>query len=166
MNIKDNVVVITGASKGLGAAIAQRLAKAGCSLALVARSEEELNRIADKITCDHGVFAQGYAYDLSKPDQVMDCAKQIKKNFGHIDVLINNAGLGYYKPFLEHSVAEHEAIIDVNVKAAIHFSYAVLPKMLQRQSGQIINIASDVSHRPQPNMAVYSPVNLLYVVLV
>ena len=156
MNIKDQVVVVTGASKGLGAAIAARLAQAGCSLALVARSEQELDKLADQLTCEHGVIAQGFACDLSNSQAVLDLAKQITHSFGRIDVLINNAGLGFYKPFLEHSVAEHEAIIDVNIKAAVHFSYGVLPQMIERQSGQIINIASDVSHRPQPNMAVYS----------
>lgn len=156
MNIKDQVIVVTGASKGLGAAIATRLAQAGCSLALVARSEQELNKLADQLTCEYGVIAQGFVCDLRNSQAVLDLAKQITKSFGHIDVLINNAGLGFYKPFLEHSVEEHEAIIDVNIKAAVHFSYGVLPKMIERQSGQIINIASDVSHRPQPNMAVYS----------
>lgn len=156
MNIKDQVVVITGASKGLGAAIATRLAQVGCTLALVARSEHELDKLADQLTCEHGVIVQGYACDLTDSQAVLALAKQITRSFGHIDVLVNNAGLGFYKPFLEHSVEEHEAIIDLNVKAAIHFSYGVLPKMIKRQSGQIINIASDVSTRPQPNMAVYS----------
>jgi len=156
MNIKDNVAVVTGASKGLGAAIAKRLAQAGCSLALVARSEDELNRLADQLTCEYGVLVQGFAFDLGEPQQVSECAAQILSAFGHVDVLINNAGLGFYKPFMEHSKDEHEAIINVNIKGPVHMSYALLPQMIERQSGQIINIASDVSHRPQPNMAVYS----------
>ncbi len=156
MNIKDEVVVVTGASKGLGAAIAKRLAHAGGSLALVARGKQELNRLAEQLTCEYGVIAQGFICDLGNTDAILNCSKQILSAFGHVDTLINNAGLGFYKPFLEHSIAEHEAIIDVNIKGAVHLSYALLPQMLERGHGQIINIASDVSHRPQPNMAVYS----------
>ena len=156
MNIKNQVVVITGASKGLGAAIAQRLADAGCSLALVARSEAELTRLADKLTGEYGVIAQGFVCDLADSEAVFACSQQILNTFGHVDILVNNAGTGAYKPFLEHRIAEHNAILDVNIKAAVHLSYALLPQMLEREHGQIINIASDVSHRPQPNMAVYS----------
>ncbi|NQZ12052.1 MAG: SDR family NAD(P)-dependent oxidoreductase [Algicola sp.] len=160
MSLTNKTAVVTGASKGLGRAIAKRLAQEGCNLALVARSAEALSQLADELatplTTGSGIKAQGFACDLSCTESLFKCVDQIKGTFGSVDILINNAGTGFYKPFIDHSPAEHDAIIDVNIKAAIHLTYALLPQMLEKQQGQIINIASDLSTRPLANMAVYA----------
>lgn len=154
--MKNKIAVVTGASKGLGKAIAIRLAQAGCQLALVARSTGALEQLANELSSEYGIKVQGFACDLSCTDAVFACSEQILSAFGGVEILINNAGLGFYKPFMEHSPQEHNDIIDVNIKGAVHLTYALLPQMLEKQQGQIINIASDVSQKPQPNMAVYS----------
>jgi short-subunit dehydrogenase len=156
MSLTNKVAIVTGASKGLGRAIAKRLAQEGCNLALVARSAEALTLLADELTAEHGIKVQAFAADLSCTAVTLQCAEQIQTTFGTVDILINNAGSGFYKPFLEHTPAEHDAIIDVNIKAAIHLSYALLPNMLEKRQGHIINIASDLSTRPLGNMAVYA----------
>ncbi len=156
MSLTNKAAVVTGASKGLGRAIAKRLAQEGCNLALVARSAEALAQLANELITEHGIKAHAFAVDLSCTEATLQCAEQIQATFGAVDILINNAGSGYYKPFMEHTPAEHDAIIDVNIKAAIHLSYALLPSMLERRQGHIINIASDLSTRPLGNMAVYA----------
>jgi short-subunit dehydrogenase len=75
---------------------------------------------------------------------------------GGADILINNAGLGFYKPFLEHSPEEHDTIIDVNLRGLVHLTQGLLPPMLERGSGHVVNIASDVATTPIANMAVYA----------
>lgn len=156
MSISNQVAVITGASRGLGKAIAQRLAQAGCHVALIARSRDELTLLANELSSQHDIKAEGFVCDLSQQADIFNCSKAILDTFGQVNILVNNAGTGAYKPFMEHSPEEHDAIIDVNFKAAVHLSYALLPQMLERKQGQIINIASDLACRPLANMAVYS----------
>ena len=152
----QQLVVITGASKGLGAALARQFAAAGYPLALIARDQQLLQQLAGELAQQHQAQVGVFAADLTQQDQLQTVYQQIEQQLGPIEILINNAGLGFYKPFLEHSIAEHQAIIDLNFSALVHSCYAVLPGMQQRQRGTILNIASDVSERPQPNMAVYS----------
>ena len=154
--VSEQLVLISGASKGLGKALAEQLAQAGYRLALVARDEALLQQLAQQLRQQYGATVSVFAADLAQHQQLADLFQRVEQQCGPIEVLINNAGLGFYKPFLQHSMAEHQAIIDVNFSALVHSCYAVLPAMQQRQRGTIINIASDVSERPQPNMAVYS----------
>lgn len=150
------VAVITGASRGLGKAIAYKLAENGYQLALVARNENELNALAEQLNEAYGVKVSCFKADLCKTSSAYHSCERIVHEFGQVDVLINNAGLGYYKPFLEHEIQENDLIIDVNVKGPIHMCHSLLPSMVERKSGQIINIASDLSDRPLANMAVYA----------
>ena len=152
----QQLVVITGASKGLGKALAIQLAQAGYRLALVARDQQLLQQLAQQLHQQYQVSASVFAADLTQHQQLSSLFQQIEQQCGPIEILINNAGTGFFKPFLQHSIAEHQAIIDLNFTALVHSCYAVLPAMQQRQRGIIFNIASDVSERPQANMAVYS----------
>ena len=156
MPLIHKTALVTGAGRGLGKAIAERLAQAGCQLALIARNRDELETLAWQLGETYDVKAKAFACDLSDQSALFATARAILAEFNSVDVLINNAGTGSYKPFDEHSVDEHNAIIDVNFKAAVHLTHALLPAMQAQQQGQIINIASDLSTRPLANMAVYA----------
>lgn len=155
MKIENKLAIVTGASRGLGRQIALRLAKAGAKVALCARNETEL-KVVSKSIIDQGGFAQPYSLDISSYQQVETFVSFLHEQIGTIDILVNNAGLGWYKPFMEHSLEEIDATIDVNLKGLIYMTKAVLPDMQEKQSGQIVNIASDLGRRVIPNMAVYS----------
>lgn len=156
MSLDNQVAVITGASRGLGAAVARRLAQAGCRLALVARNGDELGGLADSLKTEFAVDVRCYPADLGKTEAVYQTCGQILAEFGQVDILVNNAGIGFYKPFAEHSNEEIDAIIDLNIKGAFHMCHALVPVMTGRGYGQIINIASDLSDRPLANMATYA----------
>jgi short-subunit dehydrogenase len=93
--------------------------------------------------------------DLARGEEIARVCEGVNAA-GSVDILINNAGFGFYRPFLDHSPSEHDAIIDVNLRAVIHLTQWLLPPMLKRGSGHIVNIASDVALTPIGNMAVYA----------
>jgi short-subunit dehydrogenase len=150
--LSDKTAIVTGASRGLGRAIARALAGQHCRVALVARDRTGLEAVAGGID---GVEARAFPADLSKPEEVDRVLSDIAA-WAPVDILVNNAGLGYYRPFLEHTPEEHERIVDVNVRAPIRLCQGVLPGMLERGAGHIVNIASDLSFTPLANMAVYA----------
>ncbi len=154
--LQEKVALVTGASRGLGKHIALTLAANGCHLALAARNGDELSRLATLIqaqTPDINVF---YApCDLTSPDQRNSFYREANATLGDIDILINNAGTGTYQPFIEHSEHEISQILALNLESAIQLSHQVIPGMSASGYGHIINIASDLSHRPLANMAPY-----------
>jgi short-subunit dehydrogenase len=152
--LKNKTVVITGASRGLGRHIAQQLAQAGCRLILLARNREQLASL------QHALQQAGHevdiiACDLGQTDSLKAAIETLLQHPRPIDILINNAGTGWYKEFLEHSPEEHDQIINTNFRAVVHLTQALLPGMLQQESGHIVNIGSDLSQRPLAKMAVY-----------
>lgn len=151
--LNNKTAVITGASRGLGRHIAQQLAQAGCRLILLARNQEQLASLQDELQ-QAGHEVEIIACDLGQTVSRQAAIEKVLQH-GTIDILINNAGTGWYKEFLEHSPEEHDRIIDTNFRAAVHLTQAILPGMLQQASGHIVNIGSDLSHRPLSKMAVY-----------
>ena len=149
-------VLLTGASRGLGRQLALRLAGRAERLALVARDAEAAGELAAHIRAAGDTRAEAFAHDLAAPDGAGLCAAAVHEAFGDVDVLINNAGVGHWRPFLEHGPAEHDRIIDVNFRAVVHLTQAVLPAMVARGRGHVVNIASDLATRPLGNMAVYA----------
>jgi short-subunit dehydrogenase len=134
--------------------LALQLAGKGADLVLLARNRPQLEEVATQVK-KRGVSCEPIACDLSKPNEIAEaCAGIIAA--GGVDVLINNAGLGFYKPFLEHSLDEHDRIIDVNLRGLVHLTQRLLPLMLERGAGHIVNVASDVALTPMANMAVYA----------
>jgi short-subunit dehydrogenase len=152
--MQDKTVLITGASRGLGRALALLFAGQGAHLLLLARSENELDKLAEE-TKQKALSVNTFVCDLTDTQQIEEVCNAINQKHS-VDVLINSAGMGFYKPFLEHSIAEHDAILDLNVKGLIHVTQHLLPNMIKRKSGHIVNIASDVSTNAIKNMAVYS----------
>jgi short-subunit dehydrogenase len=151
---QESVAVITGASRGLGRSIAIHLSRQGYRLALIARNQKELeqlkhelNKPDDKVQC--------FRFDLSNFAEIASLVDRIHTSFGSIDVLINNAGVGFYKPLSEHSTDEINAIVNVNLTAPIILSKFVSEIMQQQKAGHIINIGSDLAQKPLANMTPY-----------
>lgn len=154
MMLEGKTAAITGASRGLGRQLALALAARGTQLKLLARGIAQLEEVAAQVR-GHGVPCQAIVCDMADRDAVAAAAERIGEG-GGVDILINNAGTGFYKPFLKHSLAEHDAIIDANLRGVVHLTQHLLPAMLERGCGHIVNIASDLATRVIPNMVVYS----------
>lgn len=152
--IKNKVVIITGASSGLGEATARRLAKNRAKLMLAARRENRLQELVSEIEKDGGT-AQYQITDVTDRSQVEALAKATQEAYGRIDVLVNNAGLMPLSPLAETKVDEWEKMIDVNIKGVLYGIAAVIPVMQQQKSGHIINLSSVAGHKVFPAGTVY-----------
>lgn len=153
--INGKVVIITGASSGLGKATAHRLAKGGARLVLAARREDRLVELRDAIK-EQGGDAIYQVTDVTDRAQVESLAKAAKEAYGRIDVLVNNAGLMPLSPLDEIKVDEWDKMIDVNIRGVLYGIAAVLPTMREQHVGHIINLSSVAGHKVFPSSAVYS----------
>lgn len=140
-NITDKVVVITGASSGIGANTAKLLAQLGARVVLGARRKDRIDSVVKEIT-GAGGKAAGFAVDVTKRAEVEALIKGAVDNFGRVDVLLNNAGLMPIAPIALLKVEEWDRMIDVNLKGLLYGVAAVLPHMQKQKSGHIINLAS------------------------
>ncbi len=147
--------LITGASSGIGKATALVFAKAGIDVALVSRSQDKLEVIAEAAR-EWGVEAQAYALDLAKIEQVKAGIEAIAKDFAPIDILVNNAGIGYTNPLCETSLSDWQYVIDLNLTSVFQCILGILPVMRQQQRGIIINVASIAGEQPFPTWGAYS----------
>jgi uncharacterized protein len=145
--------LITGASGGIGEALARALATDHHDLVLVARSEPALRRLADELTSAHGVTVQVVTADLSAHDAAAGLVAALDGR--HIDVLVNNAGFGDYGPFHESDPAKVSQMIALNVATLTDLTRALLPAMVSAGSGRVLNVASTAAFMPGPLMAVY-----------
>lgn len=152
-NIKNKVVVITGASSGLGEATARRLAGEGAKLVLGARRLDRLHALADELSLGRDAVMRT---DVVEFDQVKALVDHAAKTHCRVDVLINNAGLMPFAPLERCTVDDWNRTIDVNIKGVLYGIGAVLPHMKAQKSGQIINVASVAGHKVAPGNAVYS----------
>lgn len=152
--IKDKVVIITGASSGLGEATARRLSERGAKLVLAARREERLDKLTEELKANGGE-AIWQTTDVTDRKQVEALAKTAKETFGRIDVLINNAGLMPLAPLDSLKVDEWDQMVDVNIKGVMYGIAAVLPTMREQHSGHVINLSSVAGHKLFPGAAVY-----------
>lgn len=148
------VILITGASSGIGAGIARELAKTGASLLLGARREERLHALADALRFD-GAEVAVKTLDVTQREHVRQFVEFALEKWGRIDVMINNAGIMPLSPMASLRVEEWDRMIDVNIRGVLYGIAAVLPPMLARQSGHIINIASIGALAVSPTAAVY-----------
>ncbi|NOU70598.1 SDR family NAD(P)-dependent oxidoreductase [Paenibacillus sp. LMG 31458] len=138
LNISNKIVLITGASSGIGAVMAQQFAAKGAIPILTARSTNKLKEIASGLQGQHAV----YEMDVTNTEQVHDVVGQIIAKFGRIDILINNAGYGIFESFAEAPLAHFEDMMNVNYMGLVRCTQAVLPHMLKAGSGHIVNVAS------------------------
>ena len=150
MDIKEKVVWITGSSRGIGEATARALAAAGARVVISARNMQDINRIAKNIQSDGG-SALAIQCDVQKHADIRTLVDKTRSVWGPIDILINNAGIGIFKKILETEQDDWDAMMDTNLKAAFLCTKAVLPEMIERRQGRIINIVSVAGLQAYPN---------------
>lgn len=141
-NIKDKVIVITGASSGLGESTARHLASLGANVVLGARREASLKTITEEINAEQQGKAVFLKTDVTKKDEVQALLNRAVEDFGRVDVLVNNAGLMSIAPLSETKVDEWDRMIDINIKGVLYGIAAALPIFQKQNSGHFINISS------------------------
>jgi NADP-dependent 3-hydroxy acid dehydrogenase YdfG len=154
-NIEGKIVVITGASSGLGQATARLLSSEGAAVVLGARRIDRLQSVADQITRGGG-RALALATDVTRRDQVERLVGAAVQNYGRIDVLLNNAGLMPHSPLERLKVEDWDRMIDVNLRGVLYGIAAALPHMRRQEAGHIINVSSVAGHTARPGAAVYA----------
>ena len=147
--------VVTGASSGIGEALALRLAKEGTDVALVARRKAELDRVARAIR-DLGRRALVVPCDVARRDEVFASAERILAEFGSVELLVNNAGYGGHRPFLEWDIDDIEGVMQVNYFGAVYWTKALLPKMVEQRRGWIVMMASVAGKLGVPDESAYA----------
>lgn len=140
--------LITGASAGIGEAIAREYAARGWNLALVARREDPMVKLAQSLKSEFGTTSHIFPLDLFKPDATQDLMERIKKKRITIDGLVNNAGYGHPDRFIESDWEDHANFLQLMLHAPTELTYAVLPAMRKRGFGRVINVASLAGHLP------------------
>ncbi len=144
-SLRGKIALVTGASRGIGAAVAGALAEGGASLGLASRSGDDLG-IGDAVA---------RRCDVRRPDEVEAIVADVVRRFGKLDILVASAGVGAYGPFLELDPEYLEEMIDVNVRGTLYAVRAALPHLLASGEGDIVTIASEAGRRGLPNEAVY-----------
>jgi uncharacterized protein len=138
--------LVTGATAGIGAAFARRLAASGHDLVLVARDAQRLSRSAGDLTAEFGVEATGHAADLSTVDGCESVAELLRTS--NFDMLVNNAGITLNRSFLRSTAADEERLLHLNVHAVMRLTLAALPDMVERRRGNVINVSSASGFAP------------------
>lgn len=151
----NQTVLITGASTGIGKELAILFAEKQFDLVLVARSQQLLDELANQLKQKHQITITVIAKDLSQPNAVKELHQELKTNNMSIDILINNAGYGTHGLFAETALSETLGMITLNITALTELTYLLLPDMLQKKSGKIMNVSSLAAFQACPTMAVY-----------
>jgi len=153
--ITGKIVVITGASSGLGEATARHLSAQGATVVLGARRTDRLQTLANELTARGGKVLT-LATDVTKRNDVQALVDAAVQNFGRIDVMLNNAGLMQHSPLERLKVDEWDRMVDVNIKGVLYGIAAALPHMKRQKAGHIINVSSVAGHKVTPAGAVYA----------
>ena len=153
--LAGKVSIVTGASRGIGKAISILLAQSGSRVVLAARSEPQLKSVRDEISSQNG-DALVIPTDLTRDEEIEQLVEKTIKEWGSVDVLINNAGLGKVAPVVKAKVSDWDETFQVNLRAPMILSKLVLPQMMERGEGSIINISSVSGKSGQANGSAYS----------
>ncbi|MBE1555979.1 3-ketoacyl-ACP reductase [Sporosarcina limicola] len=154
-SITGKTAIITGAARGIGRATAIAFAKEGIHLGLIGRTSANLEKVTKELE-EYGVNVSMAVADVSDNESVIAAVTHIKSELGPIDILINNAGIGKFGKFLELTPEEFKNIIDVNLMGVYYVTRAVLPEMIERRAGDIINISSTAGQKGAPVTSAYS----------
>ncbi|OKL41478.1 3-ketoacyl-ACP reductase [Pontibacter flavimaris] len=154
-SLKGKNALVTGAGKGIGRAIALALAAEGVNVALMARTTAQLEQVAQEVKAK-GVKAAVVTADVTDINAVDKAVADAREQLGPLDILINNAGVGAFAKFLELEPEKWESIIKVNLLGPYYVTRAVLPEMIERQTGDIINISSTAGQKGAPVTSAYS----------
>jgi len=151
MEIKGKVAVVTGASRGIGKAVAELLAREGAKVVLAARTKEAIETLAKTMP-----DAIAVATDMRKPEDIENLVGETTKHYGRIDILVNNAGQGMTGPVETANINEYKEIIELNVVGALRAMQAVIPVMRAQGGGTILNVSSLVSKNYFPGLGAYA----------
>ena len=154
-DIKGKVALITGGGRGIGRATAIALAKEGVHVGLVGRTLENLENVKSELA-EYDIKVSVQSANVADLNEITSAVEAIKSELGPIDILLNNAGISKFGKFMELSPEEWTNIVDVNVKGVYYTTRAVLPEMVERQSGDIINISSTAGQKGGPVTSAYS----------
>jgi 3-oxoacyl-[acyl-carrier protein] reductase len=155
MGLKGKTAVVTGASRGIGKSIAEAFAKQGAKLVLSARSAERLHKFNEELR-SKGVESVAVVADMASESEIKSLVRTAFESFGRIDVLVNNAGFGTFKPVWEMTTEEYDKLFNVNMRGTFIASREVLRYMMEQNDGVIINIASLAGKNAVENGAVYA----------
>ncbi|QDI92391.1 3-ketoacyl-ACP reductase [Salicibibacter halophilus] len=154
-SITGKTALITGAGRGIGRALAHAFAREGVHVALMGRTGANVENVANELA-EYDVKTVSVQADVSNGGEVKDAVQQVKDTLGEIDILINNAGIGKFGRFLDLSEEDWRNVWDVNVMGIYHVTHAVLPDMVERQAGEIVNISSTSGLRGTVGSSAYS----------
>lgn len=155
-NLSGKTAIITGASSGIGAAIAMHLAEEGTNVVLAARRKNMLDELVESINEKNSGQAIAVETDVTSKDEVDLLADKTVDTFGEVDIYVNNAGLMLLSTIQKSHVDEWDQMVDVNIKGVLYGINSVLPKMLERKTGHLVNVASVAGHEVSKVNAVYS----------
>jgi short-subunit dehydrogenase len=148
--------LVTGASSGIGWAVAEQLAAQGANLVLTARRADRLAKLAEGVTARHKIQAQVFAADLTRPQTPSEIVRFTDQQHLPIEILINNAGFGAYGEFRKAETQRLLDMVQVNVAAVVHLTHLFLPPMVERRSGYIMIVASTAAFQPVPYISTYA----------
>jgi len=154
-HLQNKTAVITGASSGIGAATALELARYGVNIVAAALDQDGLDRVIESIKSEGG-HAAGLVTDVTRPEDTQALVKYAMEAFGPVDILINNAGLMLFSSWSDVVWDDWNKMVDVNIKGYLNAIAAVLPGMLEKKDGQILNMASVAGHQVDAGAGVYS----------
>ncbi|MFH1155503.1 MAG: glucose 1-dehydrogenase [Pseudomonadota bacterium] len=154
-SLKNTVSMVTGSSKGLGSAAALALAKAGSDIAVCGRNTDDIEIVVDKIR-SLGRKAAGFIFDLTGKESIRKGVDEILSHFGRIDILLNNAGTNHRVPVLDYPEEAWDLILQINLKAYFLVAQMVVPQMIERGYGKVINMSSILGHVGLPNQLAYA----------
>src|ERR1035437_8090254 len=151
MNIKNKIAIVTGASSGIGLAVAKALAEKGATVVLAARSEDKLKKLMHEIP-----NSQTIVTDMRKPEDVKNLIAKTKEKFGRLHILVNNAGQGMRAPLEKINTDAYRDIMELNVFAVLNAMQEVIPVMREQGGGTILNVSSRVSKNYFPGLSAYA----------
>src|SRR5437764_12275501 len=156
MNLTGKVAIVTGGTRGIGRAIAESLVSAGARVAITARNEQELSNTVSQLNQIGSGAAAAYVCDVRDYEQVKSVFANIGSDFGSVDILINNAGIGMFKSVESTTADEFRAVLETNLFGVFYCCHEAIPQMKQRGGGYIINISSLAGVNAHPRMATYN----------
>lgn len=155
-SVQGKWALVTGASAGIGLALAEQLAASGANLVLTARRSVRLETLADKLRGEHGIEVRTITADLAEPSAPQQLLAATEESGLAIDLLINNAGFGYSGEFVNGDAAWQRQMVDVNCAAVVHLTRLFLPRMIERRRGYVMIVASTASYQPVAYMSTYA----------